>query len=384
MAFRLDYGRLDKADRTPSGGLKIPANVTRIGVFTYRTDTGQTVRELRHPDHVFSKESLDSMEDAPLTVRHPGKVTPKDYKTNAVGHIRDVRGAAAAGPFVQARAIVQDAKAIEGVDKGELVEVSCGYSCDVDPTPGEWNGEKYDSIQTNIRYNHVALGPKGWGRAGASVALRLDSGDAIQESDASPLTPTDAPPDPPKEPTQMALITIAGKPYTVGTPEHIQALTDHAATESKRADDAESGLATAKTQASEATGRADAATAALKAETAPEAISKKVNDRLALQASAAKVLGKDFKFDGKTDIEVMTAAVVKADPAFKADGAEPAYIRGAFSLAASRQYSVGTVRAAAHDAQAPTKADKTFEQKRADSRQESEDAWKQPLALSRK
>ncbi len=383
MSFRLDYGRLDKADRTPSGGLKIPAFVTRVGVFAYRTDDGRVVRELRHPDHVFAQESLDSMEDAPLTVRHPGNVSPADYQKNAVGHVRNVE---AKDTFVAARAVVQDAAAIKGVTDGSLVEVSCGYTCDSIQTPGEWNGEKYDSIQTNIRYNHVALGPKGWGRAGSSVALRLDSGDAIQETvsatesaPAAVITPHTP------EPTPM-LVTIAGKPYTVGTPEHIQAITDHATAESKRADTAEAALVTEKSKTSEATGRADAAEKALKEETAPEAVTAKVNARLSLQESASKVLGKDYKFDGKTDLEIMTAAVVKADPTFKADGQEPAYIRGAFSSCAARQDSAGAVRKAAVTAivEDSTKAEKTMEQKREDSRRENEEAWTKPLALSKK
>jgi hypothetical protein len=33
----------------------------------------------------------------------------------------------------------------------------------------------YDRVQRRIRYNHAALGPPGWGRAGADVSLRLDA-----------------------------------------------------------------------------------------------------------------------------------------------------------------------------------------------------------------
>lgn len=383
MSFRLDYGRLDKADRTPSGGLKIPAFVTRVGVFSYRTDDGRVVRELRHPDHVFSKDSLDSMEDAPLTVRHPGKVTPADYKSNAVGHVRDVK---AQDTHVAARAIVQDAAAIKGVDSGDLVEVSCGYSCDIDPTPGVWNGEKYDSIQTNIRYNHVALGPKGWGRAGSSVALRLDSGDAIQETVSnSDTAPAVLPTPPTPEPTM--LVTIAGKPYTVGTPEHIQAITAHAEAETKRADAAEAAVKAADAKAQEATGRADAADKALKTATDPAAQAAAVNARINLQSTASKFLDKEFKYDGKTDQEIMVAAIVKSDPEFKADGQDAGYIRGRFAGLVPRQDNVGSVRKAAASAvtEDSTRPEgKTMEQKRADSRQEAEDAWKQPLALSKK
>ncbi|KKL41024.1 hypothetical protein LCGC14_2367830, partial [marine sediment metagenome] len=42
-----------------------------------------------------------------------------------------------------------DADAIRNIEAGK-VQLSCGYSCDFDPTPGEIDGEKYDGIQRNI------------------------------------------------------------------------------------------------------------------------------------------------------------------------------------------------------------------------------------------
>ena len=65
----------------------------------------------------------------------------------------------------------------------------------------------YDAIQRGIVYNHAALGPSGWGRQGATVALKFDAGDAVQQTEISNV----------KE-------TIDGKEYTVGTPEHLAAL----------------------------------------------------------------------------------------------------------------------------------------------------------------
>jgi hypothetical protein len=46
----------------------------------------------------------------------------------------------------------------------------------LDETPGEYNGEKYDAVQRNIRVNHLALVPKG--RAG-NARLNLDRFDAV-------------------------------------------------------------------------------------------------------------------------------------------------------------------------------------------------------------
>ena len=47
--------------------------------------------------------------------------------------------------------------------------LSMGYFHDVDWTPGEWNGQRYDGRQTNIRFNHLALVPSG--RMGPDVSL---------------------------------------------------------------------------------------------------------------------------------------------------------------------------------------------------------------------
>ena len=52
----------------------------------------------------------------------------------------------------------------------------------------EWlpDGTPYDRVQRNIRYNHVALGPRGWGRMGPRVRLRVDG--AAYLVDATQLT----------------------------------------------------------------------------------------------------------------------------------------------------------------------------------------------------
>jgi hypothetical protein len=71
---------------------------------------------------------------------------------------------------------VQDAGLIKAIEKGERRELSPGYVCHVEENPGSWNGERYDGIQRNIIYNHLAIGPAGWGRSGSEVSLKLDGG----------------------------------------------------------------------------------------------------------------------------------------------------------------------------------------------------------------
>jgi len=43
------------------------------------------------------------------------------------------------------------------------IEVSTGLFMDIDPTPGEWNGEKYELIARNFRPDHLATLPSGVG-----------------------------------------------------------------------------------------------------------------------------------------------------------------------------------------------------------------------------
>src|SRR5687768_809779 len=116
MAFRIDAGRLQKAQRTPSGGVMVPAAVTRTGIFTYRRTDGSMSRELRHPDHVFHPDSLASLENAPVTDLHPSeKVTPSNHSKVAMGFARDVSHT---DNLVNSNLIIQDAKLISKVDRG--------------------------------------------------------------------------------------------------------------------------------------------------------------------------------------------------------------------------------------------------------------------------
>jgi len=183
MAIRYDSATLGKTTRTPQGFLRAPAALTRTGVLTYRRADGTVVRELRHPDEVFAARSLATLSAAPVTDLHPREmVSPANVRKLSIGRVSDdVRRD---GELVSALVTIEDGGAISAVEKGDRRELSCGYHCDLETKPGTYNGERYDAVQRNIVYNHVGLGPKGWGRAGSSVALRLDAAEADAESGA--------------------------------------------------------------------------------------------------------------------------------------------------------------------------------------------------------
>jgi uncharacterized protein len=175
----LRSGEISKVRRTPQGGLIAPASFTRTGVFTYKMPDGSTRRELRHPDDVFAPASLETYKHAPVTVDHPGRVTPENWRSHSRGHVADTPSVA--DGHVKGELVLQDGDAIHDAEDGRLKEISCGYECQIENQPGTYNGEPFDVRQRQIRINHIAVGPSGWGRMGPTARMHLDAGAAVCE-----------------------------------------------------------------------------------------------------------------------------------------------------------------------------------------------------------
>jgi hypothetical protein len=310
--MRFDFSRLDGAVRTPQGFLKAPAVLTKVGVFKYKQADGTVRREARLPEEVFKPESLATLSLAPLTNEHPeGAVTPDNVKQLMIGTVGE--NITHDNRLVNSHVIVQDSSSIEEVEKGDKVELSCGYNCEMDFTPGVFNGEEYDCVQRNIVYNHVCITKLG--RAGPEVRLRLDSQDAIQQ---------------PKE-TRMEKITINGVEYEV-TPELKAALeaelaklasaqqtADNAMKEQEaakaKADEAQAQVAQANTEKDQIQAKADELQA--KCDSLNEKLKQRndsadesklrsmIQTRIKLEKVAAAVLKKDSaEIEKLSDIEI--------------------------------------------------------------------------------
>jgi len=200
--------------------------------------------------------------------------------------------------------------------KGGKVQTSCGYECDLDETPGVYEGQRYDAIQRNIRANHVAIVESG--RAGSEVKIRMDS--AVMTSD---------PTEPQDQESRMDKITINGVDYEVSSQVAQALATERAdalaklATESKRADSAEA-------QRDEAADKLAKEQAARKDSEDPGKLAALVAARVALETSARTVLGDGENFAGKSDKDVRLAVIAKAAPALKLDGKSDEYISARF------------------------------------------------------
>lgn len=259
--------------------MRIPATPTRTGVLVYTNPDGSLRREYRPPAEVFHPDSLASLEGAAITIDHPtDMVTPETWKALSVGV--SSRGAEQ-GAWVGCSVDVLDASTMARVSPGgDLSELSCGYTCDLEMTPGVTpEGETYDAVQTNIRYNHIALLPVGWARAGRDARLRLDSACAnLSQPDG---TPTDG---------EMQMTELEKAQARALAAE--EALKN----EKARADRAEGEAITLKAQLENA-----------RKDSAPEAIAAAVKARVALENDARAVKGSAFKCDGLSDRDLLVA-----------------------------------------------------------------------------
>lgn len=156
---------------------------TRAGIFEYVNEDGTTRRELRPPEEVGRQDSLATLGFKPVALLHPEEegedgleavdVTPDNWERYAAGTVSpDVTYTE--GGYVKVSTVVGRKDAIDAIESGEAVELSCGYTADVIEEAGEhpiWG--RYDAIQRDIQYNHLAIVPIG--RAGSTVRLRTDA-----------------------------------------------------------------------------------------------------------------------------------------------------------------------------------------------------------------
>lgn len=142
--------------------------VTSTGIFEYGLPDGGVRRELRLPEHVFDKQSLASYAGKPVIITHDaGAIDKNNVMKEIVGTI--ISEGFRDGEDVRCKVVIHD---IDKVKRTPYRELSLGYNLDLIEEPGEWNGEKYDAIQTNIRINHLAIVDKA--RAGEQSHLNLD------------------------------------------------------------------------------------------------------------------------------------------------------------------------------------------------------------------
>lgn len=383
---RLDFGRLGSFQKTGAGAIRIDASMTRTGILEYTNPDGSVRRELRHPDEVFNADSMASADGCPVTILHPKElvVTPLNVSRLRHGFVVDGTHPGEGGVTLDSKIQLDTPEAIKRSVRKDLVEISMGYVCELEHTPGEYNGERYDAIQRNIRYNHAALGPEGWGRAGRSVKLHVDNADDTVIRTGIHLDSKGDVVIPDLEDTEIMdnkIIHIDGREFVYGSEDHLRYVMDSA---EKKSAEIATERDTLQARCDSLTGELDTVRKELETVTDASRLDGLVAERVRVLDIAKQALGAEFKSDGKDNTAIMVEVLKSQDSTFNADDRSPDYVAGAFNAAATAIAAKGTWDKTRTDSapvpvpEKPATAETAREKFRADNRE----AWKRPLAFS--
>lgn len=315
---RVDRSLLPRVTRTTDGYLRGDAVVTRAGVFKYMNADGSVRHELRHPDDVFSRKSMDSLKMIPITVDHPTElVNATNASKLSVGSTgENVREE---GNHLVAPLTITHDSGIKAISSGKQ-ELSLGYRLDLIEERGVYEGVEYTHRQTNIDYNHLAIVDVA--RAGRAARLNLDGASVqIVEADLETEIP-------------MNKINIDGIQYDAA-PEvdrHVQKLTNQvaqltsdAATAVARADRAEGERDVAKREVTDLKTKLDSASD-------QKVVGERVRARIELVGRASQIKGvrSDDLMKLDSDRSIMESAMKVRHPTLAFDGKSDDYVSASF------------------------------------------------------
>lgn len=185
--FQDETSAMDEKVLDSNGWIEIKRNpISRAGVFPYSgrqlglqgPEADRIFRVFRPPEELSSQECIDSFKLLPWVDEHD-MLGPVAKET--LGKAKDTDEKGIGGVigedvfydenenilFANIKAFSGNLAALIAAGKKEL---SAGYLCRYEMTPGVWNGLQYDAIQRNIRGNHLALVKEG--RMGPDVAVQ--------------------------------------------------------------------------------------------------------------------------------------------------------------------------------------------------------------------
>lgn len=166
-----------------NGYFEVKGNpLSKVGVFEYlgadipgAPKQDEIYNVLRPEEELSDPECIASFNKIPIIDNHV--MLGEDYTPPEDKGVEGTTGDIIfyESPFLKGDIKIFSTSLKEKIEQGKT-ELSCGYRCVYEYSPGEWNGQKYDYIQRKIRGNHIALVKQG--RMGADVAV-LDSAIAL-------------------------------------------------------------------------------------------------------------------------------------------------------------------------------------------------------------
>lgn len=178
MRTRYDTAPIKQVTTDPQTGFMHVTNVpiARVGVFPYMKADRSIEMEAKLPTELLSDSTVNSANNRPVTNDHHGLVTKDNATQLAKGFTAD--NAHVDNNTLRVDMTIMDGKLIDAINNGKQ-ELSIGFQTNIDQTPGKYNGVAYDSVQKDIRINHVAVVNQG--RAGHKVRLLGDSAEMIDD-----------------------------------------------------------------------------------------------------------------------------------------------------------------------------------------------------------
>lgn len=159
-----------------NGWLEVKDNpISKVGVFDYMgseigaPNPDQRYRVYRPAEELESVATIESFKLKPFIDEHEmlGKDGTPAEKKGIEGVIGE--GVYFDYPYLRGNIKILSNAALNQIDNGKI-ELSPGYRCRYEFTPGTFEGEQYDAIQRDIRGNHLALVEEG--RTGIDVAVQ--------------------------------------------------------------------------------------------------------------------------------------------------------------------------------------------------------------------
>lgn len=105
------------------------------------------------------QKALDSADSIPLLRRHIMVSADEPQKPDIIGVL--TRPAMDGKDMIADLTFWSAEDGIDPVNSGEQSELSCGYTRDLDWTPGEADGLRYVARMIRIKFNHCAIVPRG-------------------------------------------------------------------------------------------------------------------------------------------------------------------------------------------------------------------------------
>lgn len=328
MQVRYDTAAIGKFETDAQNGFLTIRDVpiAKIGVFPYKLADGSVRMEAKLPQELLSDSTVESANNKPVTDDHPPEMVTIDNTKKYMSGITS-NNAHVKGNTLRVDMVISDKDLINDISSGKE-ELSIGFRTEVKNIAGDFEGEHYDSQQTNIQINHIAVVDRG--RAGHSIRLTGDSASMlIQDKRTETKMDTE-------------IVRLDGREITVNSKDasfvketdrkiykQDAAENDEIAKLKATIADLKKQLAAAKSGKDDKGKDKESELAKSKAKTdalekelqdtkekfSPENINKRVNNRVRLQQDAAEYLANDYDFADKSDRQIKVDAIktVKKD-----------------------------------------------------------------------